>query len=472
MNRDPAPQLPVLLVDDQPAAIKALEWSLRAQGLDHFVACQDSGQVLNLLAAQEFELLLLDLRMPPPDGRELLRTIAHEHPELPIIVITATDDVDVAVACVKEGAFDYIVKPAGQDRLVQCVQRALELRELRRQVGSLQKQILADRLEHPEAFAGIVTRDPVMLNIFRYIEAIAGTAHPVLITGETGAGKELVARAIHRVSARRGSFVAVNVAGLDDTLFADALFGHLRGAYTGAAEERRGLVERAAGGTLFLDEIGDLSSASQVKLLRLLQEREYFPLGADAPKLTDARVLISTHQDLEALQAKDHFRKDLYFRVSAHHLHVPPLRERLGDLPLLVDHFAARAAEVLKREKPALPPQLLTLLTRYPFPGNVRELETMIHDAVSRQGSGPLTLKHFAARFGKSELRAAAALQRHPPALIFPAQLPTIQQAVELLITEALARAGGNQKAAAKLLGISQPALSMRLKKYEQRRSP
>jgi DNA-binding NtrC family response regulator len=470
MNRDPAPPLPILLVDDQPAAIKALEWSLRAQGLNHFVACQDSREVLPLLAGREFELVLLDLGMPPPDGRELLRRISHEHPELPVIIITATDSVEVAVECVKEGAFDYIVKPAEQDRLVQCVQRALELRELRRQVGSLQKQILADRLEHPGAFAGIVTRDPAMLNIFKYIEAIAGTAHPVLITGETGAGKELVARAIHRASGRRGAFVAVNVAGLDDTLFADALFGHLRGAYTSATEERRGLVERAAAGTLFLDEIGDLSSASQVKLLRLVQEREYFPLGADTPKVTDARLLISTHQDLEALQAKGQFRKDLYFRVGAHHLHIPPLRERLGDLPLLVDHFVAQAAQALNRAKPALPPQLLTLLARYSFPGNVRELETMIHDAVSRQSGGPLALKHFEARFGKSELRAAAAMERHPPALIFPAQLPTIQQAVELLITEALARSAGNQRAAAKLLGISQPALSMRLKKYQQER--
>jgi DNA-binding NtrC family response regulator len=466
---NPTPESPLLVVDDEPAAIKALEWSLRAQGLDHIVTCRDSRQVMPLLAGREFELVLLDLRMPAPDGHEILRLIAQEYPGLPVIIITATDEVQEAAACVREGAFDYLVKPAEQDRLLQCIQRALELRELRRQVGSLQEQILAEELKRPEAFAAIVTRDPVMLNIFKYVEAIARSTSPVLITGETGVGKELIARAIHLASGRRGPFVAVNVAGIDDTLFSDALFGHLRGAYTNATEERRGLVERAASGTLFLDEIGDLSSASQVKLLRLLQEKEFLPLGSDAARSADTRILISTHRDLERLQGDDVFRKDLYYRISAHHVHVPPLRERLADIPLLVDHIVTQAAQTLSVEKPELPAQLLTLLTRHSFPGNVRELETMIHDAVSRQPLGPLTLKHFHTRFGKSDLRAAAALQRQPPALIFPAQLPTIRQATELLIAEALARSAGNQRSAAKLLGISQPALSMRLRKLSRR---
>ncbi|NIY18432.1 MAG: AAA domain-containing protein, partial [Nitrospinaceae bacterium] len=259
----------------------------------------------------------------------------------------------------------------------------------------LREHLLSSELLHPEAFADIVTADKTMHALFQYIEAVSTTPQPILITGETGAGKELIARSIHDVSKRRGKYVPVNIAGLDDNVFSDTLFGHVRGAFTGADKKRDGLIEQAAGGTLFLDEIGDLNASSQVKLLRLLQEREYFPLGSDTPRRTDARIIVATNRDLQKMQKEGEFREDLYFRLRSHLIRLPPLRERLDDLPLLVDHFLTRAAEGLGRKKPTVTAELFQLLSTYPFPGNVRELEAMIFNAVSTHTSGTLDLASF-----------------------------------------------------------------------------
>jgi DNA-binding NtrC family response regulator len=320
----------------------------------------------------------------------------------------------------------------------------------------LKAQVLSDKLEHPEAFSEIITNSPAMKSIFQYIEAISLSPQPALITGETGVGKELVARAIHRLSCRTGAFVPVNIAGLDDNVFADTLFGHRKGAFTGADQTRSGLVEQASGGTLFLDEIGDLSLASQVKLLRLSQDGEFFPLGSDVAKRSDARVLVATNQDLEVLQSSGRFRKDLYYRLCAHHIHLPPLRERREDLPLLIDHFLETASQTLGKKKPTPP----------------RELQSMILDAVSSHKSGKLSMQVF-----KSYIR-----QKHPTfpidskqlpsgqtsLLSFSEQLPTFKQAEQSLLSEAMERAKGNQAIAAQMLGITRQALNKRLKGISQ----
>jgi DNA-binding NtrC family response regulator len=264
------------------------------------------------------------------------------------------------------------------------------------------------------------------------------------------------------------------VAGLDDNVFSDTLFGHAKGAFTGAESERQGLIQRASGGTLFLDEIGDLSPASQVKLLRLLQENEYFPLGRDDTRRADARIVASTNADLWELQKSGKFRKDLNFRLATHRIYVPPLRERLDDLPLLVAHFLEQTASELNKKIPSTPDGLVPLLRRHPFPGNVRELQTLIFDAVSRHKNGVLSLEVFAARIRRhgDSLGPAPAEEESGPAqeleeLIFPRNLPTIRQATDLLVAEAMKRADGNQTAAAGMLGISQQALSKRLKKTD-----
>jgi DNA-binding NtrC family response regulator len=258
----------------------------------------------------------------------------------------------------------------------------------------------------------------------------------------------------------------VNVAGLDDTMFADTLFGHVRGAFTGATEVRSGMVERAAEGTLFLDEIGDLSLASQVKLLRLLQEGEYYPLGSDRPRWIRARVVVATHQDLMARQASGAFRKDLYYRLRSHHVHIPPLRERRGDIPLLLDAFLAEAAREFGKKKPTPPKALAVLLANHAFPGNVRELRAMVYDAVGAHQGRLLSMDAFKQAIGEGEAGRIAARGAEAPGNPFlPLErLPTLGESRQLLVEEALRRAEGNQSIAARLLGISQSALSKWLK--------
>jgi len=308
-----------------------------------------------------------------------------------------------------------------------------------------------------------------MKALFRYCEAIAEGRQPVLITGETGVGKESIARAIHDLSGRAGEYVAVNVAGLDDQIFADTLFGHAKGAFTGADRNRSGLVEKAAGGSLFLDEIGDLSEASQVKLLRFLEEREYYPLGSDQVQHSDARVIVATHHDLEQQHQKGLFRTDLFYRLRTHRIQVPPLRERKDDIPALLDFFLTQAATEFKKEKPRCPEGLIPLLSGYDFPGNVRELRALAFDAMSHQRGATLSLAFFHKELGATSPAAnQSSLANVLPQKSWAAgfdRLPTLKDADQELITEALRRSNNNQRAAALLLGITPQALNQRLKR-------
>jgi len=466
------PQLPVLMVDDEVQALNSFEMVLRSANVSHILRCEDSRQVMEIFSSQEIEVMMLDLSMPHVSGEEVLLLVTKDYPEVPVIVVTGSNDVDTAVACMKTGAFDYMVKPVEKSRLVSGVKRAIELRELQRENKLLRAHVLSDKLEHPEAFSEMVTKSPVMRSIFQYIESISVSPQPILITGETGVGKELVSRAIHKLSQRKGSFVPVNVAGLDDNVFADTLFGHRKGAFTGADLPRNGLVEQASGGTLFLDEIGDLSPVSQVKLLRLLQDGEYFPLGSDVGKRSDARVVVATNQDIHALQESGRFRKDLYYRLCCHQIHIPPLRERREDLPILLDHFLEKASGMLGKRKPAPPGELLTLLSAYGFPGNIRELQSMILDAVSSHKSGTLSMEGIKSYLRQKqpalEMESKHLLPGERPMVSFSEPLPTLKQTEQLLIAEAMKRAGRNQSTAAQWLGITRQALNKRLKQRDQ----
>jgi DNA-binding NtrC family response regulator len=375
------------------------------------------------------------------------------------------------VECMKSGAFDYLVKPVDDVRLLACVRRAMSLSEARHENKVLKDYLLTDKLEHPEAFSEILTCDKAMRAVFQYIEAVAGTLLPVLITGETGVGKELIARAVHRLSGRPGEFLPVNVAGVDDLFFSDTLFGHKKGAFTGADRDRRGLIEQASGGTLFLDEIGDLHLESQVKLLRLLEERKYYPVGSDMPKPADVRIVVATHRDIESLQNQELFRRDLFYRLRTHHVHLPPLRERKGDIPLLAEHFLEQASKTLGKKKVTPPRELFTLLSAYHFPGNIRELEGMIFDAVSQHKSGVLSLESFKEKIHFIQKGEQAPSGRGPECfpetaeMIFPERLPTIKEIEWRLIAETMKRAGGNQTIAARMLGLSRRALNNRLRR-------
>jgi DNA-binding NtrC family response regulator len=461
------PSFAVLLVDDEPAWLHTMSLSLeRTAGVTNVVTCQDGREVMDHLARTEVGLVLLDLTMPHVSGEELLARIAEAHPEISVIVVSALNQLETAVRCMQAGAFDYFVKTQEEGRIVQGVQRAIRMQELQRENREIKRRFLDDRLEHPEAFAGLVTQDKAMRSAFHYVEAVARSNQPVLVTGESGTGKELVARALHRLSQRAGELVAVNVAGLDDTMFADTLFGHVRGAFTGASDARSGMIERAGDGTLFLDEIGDLSQVSQVKLLRLLQEGEYYPLGSDRPRWMRARVVVATHQDLTARQAAGAFRNDLYYRLRSHHVHLPPLRERRGDIPLLLEHFLAEAAREFGKRKPTPPRALPVLLANHAFPGNVRELRSMVYDAVGAHQGRLLSMDAFRRAIGEDEAARLAAPAADAAANPFAGaeRLPTLGEARQLLVEEALRRAEGNQSIAARLLGISQSALSKWLK--------
>ena len=462
------PTYPIMIVDDEESIILAVDTALRMAGMTNIISCQDSRDVIASISKQEIATLLLDLNMPHVSGEDLLAEVASEFPDIPVIIVTGEIDIDTAVRCMKSGAFDYVLKPVDESRLITSVNRALAHRELLQENIALKEHILKNTLERPDVFKEIITQNKKMLSLFQYIESIAPSHQAVLITGETGVGKEMVAKSIHELSDRKGNFVAVNVAGLDDNVFSDTLFGHAKGAFTGAERIRSGLVEEASGGTLFLDEIGELSTASQVKLLRLLQEKEYLPLGQDKIKKSDVRILVATNEDLWNLQNAGKFRKDLNYRFRTHHINLPPLRERMDDMPLLVDHFLGKASRELNKKSPAIPKELVTLLQTYSFPGNVRELEAIIFDAVSRHKSKILSLASF-----KQHIVQEQENRMHPgnpdtrdTALItFSDHLPTIKYATHLLVTEAMGRAAGNQSIAAKFLGISQQALSKRLRK-------
>ncbi len=465
---------PVLLVDDEQHILLSSESVLRFAGIREVRSLDDSRMVLSLLEREEIGVIVLDLFMPYVSGRDLLNIISREYPHIPVIVMTAADEVETAVDCMKAGAFDYLVKPVENSRLISSVKRALEICILKNQVALLSEHLLTNRIKHPAAFSSIITASPKMSAIFQYCEAIAESNQPVVIIGETGVGKELVARAIHDLSGVRGKFVPVNIAGLDDNMFSDTLFGHKKGAFTGADQARSGLIVQASGGTLFLDEIGDLTEGSQVKLLRLLQEQEYYPVGSDIPQVSDARIVAATNRELREMTAAKKFRNDLYFRLCSHQVHIPPLRERTEDIPLLLDHFLEEAAVTFKKKKPSYPQELPILLATYHFPGNIREMKALVFDALARHGTGVLSMERF------KEVLGARHPHPSPEASLsktFPAWLqdrpsfPKVKEVEEYLIDEALKIAKGNQGIAASLLGFTRQTLNKRLKARKENTS-
>ncbi len=467
-KRNPAD--PILIVDDDQGILLSIDTTLQLAGFNNVITCPDSRQVGKIVEERRPGIILLDLNMPHVGGETILGRLTENHPDIPVIIITGRIDTDTAVDCMKSGAYDYIVKPVEENRLLATVARAQQYAELHQENVALNDRLRQGELKHPQAFAPMVTTSPKMFLLFNYAESIAPTSHPVLLRGETGTGKELMAQAIHQVSGVAGGFIATNVAGLDDNVFADTLFGHVKGAFTGADSDRPGLIERAAGGTLFLDEIGDLSPSSQIKLLRLLQEKEYMPLGVDTNRKSSARIIASTHVDLSDLQEKKLFRQDLHYRLRTHRIVLPPLRERKEDLYPLLDHFAESAAGSLGRRRPKIPEELVTLLENYHFPGNIRELQAMVFDAIAQSDSPVLPLKTFRrhmAQARQSESRQPEGTHRAGIPIQFAEPLPTIKEATRLLIEEAMLRSDNNQSTAAAMLGISQQALSKRLQQWK-----
>lgn len=463
MTRSNLNNLPILLVDDEPTYLDYCIRLLRLEGYQQVSSLGDSRKVLPYLDTHDVCLLIMDLNMPHLRGDSLLAKIAETYPNLAVIMTTGADDVTQAVRCMRLGAADYLVKPLEEEHFLASIVQQLRIYELKRENAILKDCMLHNRLAHPDAFREIITRSERMRSIFKYLESVATTSRHILILGETGVGKELFARVVHKLSDRK-RFVPLNVSGLDDQMFSDTLFGHRKGAFTGALQQRQGLIERAGKGSLFLDEIGDLESRSQVKLLRLLQEGEFYALGSDEPGASSARLIAATNRDLNGLMEKGEFRRDLYFRLMSHQVKIPPLRERMEDLPLLLEHFLSRAAREMNKKKPNYPLELLTLLGSYHFPGNVRELEGMVFDAVARHQRGILSTEAFRNAIERTRDYDAGEFVPEFASLLTPnTRFPTIKEATRFLLQEAMSRAEGNQSVAARLLGISRSALNKRL---------
>jgi DNA-binding NtrC family response regulator len=449
------PRGTILLADDEERLLKALGRALREEGHE-VVATPSAGEAQRLLADRAFDVLVVDHRMPQRTGLELIRELVATVPEgerPQTIMMTAHATVENAIEAMKLGAFDYLQKPFEIEELLVVVRRALDHQRLRGQ----HRYLLTEREEEFNHY-GIVGKSRAIQDVIRTLELVAQSKSTVLITGETGTGKELAARAIHDRSAQREMpLIKVNCAAIPETLLESELFGHVRGAFTGATSNKKGKFALADGGTIFLDEIGTLTNALQSKLLRVLQEREFEPLGAERTQGVDVRVIAATNRDLRAMVADGRFQEDLYYRLSVIPVELPPLRERRDDIPLLVDHFVlkhvGRTGKRIERvDKPAL-----DALSAYDWPGNVRELENTIERAVVL-ATGPLIESGAISMLGASAVTASGlpSLRLHQ----------NVEWTERESIRRALRQAGGIKKDAAELLGISQRALSYYLGKY------
>ncbi|MFO7883827.1 MAG: sigma-54 dependent transcriptional regulator [Desulfobacteraceae bacterium] len=389
------PENPVLIVDDEEHILTGFSAELKYNGIKNIVLCKNAEKVMDLVGQTNPSMIFLDLIMPKLSGHVLLERLRTHYPQIPVVVVTASSDTRTVVECMKKGAHNFLTKPVEPKRLFTVCRRTLEYREMRQEIDHLSTSLLEKKQQRPAAFNHIITRNAHMASIFRYIESIAPTCQPLFITGETGTGKDLVARAVHDLGRNKENFVKINTAGLDDNMFSDTLFGHAKGAYTGADALRRGLVEQAAGGTLFLDEIGDLSLASQIKLLDLIQDRSYMRIGEDKIRYTDTRIIAATNLAVQNLKNTDRFRKDLYFRLMTHHVHLPALRKRIDDIEILLHHFVKKACKEIGKPIPDVPDKTISVLKHHSFPGNVRELESMVFDAVAVSKTGMLDIEPF-----------------------------------------------------------------------------
>jgi DNA-binding NtrC family response regulator len=434
----------LLIVDDDPTIRTSLGEALADDGYGVTVA--ESGErALAVFEAAAPDLVLSDVRMPDMDGLALLRTLRERRPSVDVVLMTAYDDMPTVVAAMRDGAVEFLVKPLNLKQLRQVVARVFDDRRSRR------KAARAPRL--PAAPRGqLVGRDPRMIDVFKLVGQAAGTHATVLIRGESGTGKELVASSIHASSAAAGEpFVAVNCAAVPPNLLESELFGHVRGAFTGAHESRRGRFALAGRGTIFLDEIGDTSPDFQSKLLRVIQDREFFPVGAERAERTEARVMAATHQDLEQMLAERRFREDLYYRLRVVEIVIPPLRDRPDDIPVLVQHMVQRASATLGTGEVALSEEAMERLLRHSWPGNVRELENCVMRAVVVASANVIRPEH---------LSIASPRQGQP------AELGSLEEMERAHLVRVIKATDGHKGRAADILGVSRPRLNRMLQKY------
>ncbi len=446
----------ILIAEDEKTQRELLEGFLKKEGFSVETA-SDGKQALEKIGTDFFDIAFLDYKMPELDGLQTLREIRKRFPDLPVVMMTAYGTVETAVASMKEGALDYLTKPIDLDELLLIIRKVLERSTLIRENRQLKAQLL-DRY----AFPNIISGSPKMEEVMGLVARVAPSQATVLIRGESGTGKELIANAIHYASPRSDKpFIKVNCSAIPETLLESELFGHERGAFTGAVQKRVGRFEEAEGGTIFLDEIGDLPPSTQVKLLRILQEREFQRLGSNLTLKADVRVIAATHRNLEEAMGKGLFREDLYYRLNVITIHLPPLRERREDLPLLIDHFLKKYSERNRKMIRDISKEARTLLMRHSYPGNVRELENLIERAVVLCRGEVITTQDLP--FHLQEGTSEGQREMSQRAKTLPESLEEIERE---LILRALHQHQGVQTRAAESLGISERVLRYKMKKY------
>lgn len=449
----------ILVIDDDRAILNFMRIFLLQTGKFQITTLQDSRESFSLLDREHFDILLLDMDMPEVSGLAILKHIKLYNIPIVTVVLTGVEDVDLAINAMKMGAYDYLLKPIDEQRFrdvldVICGNLAEPLPD----AAPLESSTF-EQLKHQDVFKEVVTRDEKMLKVFYLVEKFAITDNSVLIWGESGTGKELIARAIHRISPRRDrKFVAVNAGAFANDLFATEFFGHAKGSFTGAVADKKGFIEEAQGGTLFLDEIGELSLPIQVKLLRVLQEEEFYRVGSTRNIKTDVRIIAATNKNLFDEIIRGNFRKDLFFRLNINSISLPPLRERAGDIPVLAHHFLKEFGIKYDKKVERVSPVVMNLLKGYGFPGNVRELMNIINSALIVESSQEMQRKSLPNYFLESTQAAMPSSPGGP--------LRSLDAMEKEHIKKVLLHTGNNKTQAAKILGISRVSLIARMKKY------
>ncbi len=443
----------LLIVDDEKIALKNLEHVLKKEGYE-VAATQSGANALALLEKQPFDVVLTDLRMEKVDGMQVLKKCRESWPDSEVIMITGFATLESAVEAMKHGAFYYIAKPFRLDEVRKVVAEALEKIRLKRENRELREQI-----ESYQGKVKIITQDTAMQRLLEMARQVAPTDCNVLITGESGTGKELFARYLHCHGSRvSGPFLAVNCGAFNEELLSNELFGHEKGAFTGAASDKKGLIETASGGTLFLDEITEMSPAMQVKLLRVIQEREVLRLGGTEPLKVDVRFIAATNRDLQESMKNGSFRQDLYFRLNVVNLHIPPLSQRKEDIPLLSYFHLKKFSTLMKKEVQEISPEAMALLKVYDFPGNVRELENIIERGVAISSGNSIEVAHLPDDLRELSIRT---FRRKD------GKIPSLEEQEKDYIRWVLLESNGNQTLAAQILGIDRVSLWRKLKRYE-----
>ncbi|HKC62323.1 MAG TPA: sigma-54 dependent transcriptional regulator [Pyrinomonadaceae bacterium] len=450
----------ILIVDDDPVTCELLCEVFEREGFSTSFE-QSADAALLMLGKNAPDVILSDIRMKTQfDGLNLLDHVRREHPLTPIVLMTAFGSIDTAIRAVREGAFDYISKPFDIDKMVMTIRRALDARAHGQSNGST-------KLNDYEFTSGLVGRSHAMLEIYKTIARISDSRAAVLITGESGTGKELIARAIHTHSKRANApFVAINCGALTETLLESELFGHMKGSFTGAIANKRGIFEEAGEGTVFLDEISETSPALQVKLLRVLQEREVMPVGSSSTIKVAARIIAASNSNLENLSESGAFRRDLLYRLNVIHIHVPPLRDRRDDIPLLVAHLVRKHTPE-GQAAPVVDDRVLRVLKSYSWPGNVRELENVIERAIAFQQGGRITLENLPSKVCDYETERKRAVPQPDDLNSYFTGLPTIDEVERRYLQHVLEVTGGNRTLAAKILGINRRTLYRMAERYQ-----